>query len=51
MIQGETSSTRPALRPGRIASYRIHGDSGELEHMEIYEVGKTPVSVLTLVTD
>ena len=36
---------------GRIASYRIHGDSGELEHMEIYEVGKTPVSVLTLVTD
>ena len=31
---------------GRIASYRIHGDTGELTPLETYSVGNGPMSVL-----
>ena len=34
------------LETGRLASYRINGDSGELEPMEVYNVGNRPMWVL-----
>lgn len=35
------------LEAGRLASYRIKDDTGELEPMEVYSVGKEPMWVLT----
>ena len=32
---------------GRLASYRVNGDTGELTPLEIYTVGQRPMSVLT----
>jgi 6-phosphogluconolactonase len=31
---------------GRLASYRIHGETGELTPLETYDVGKRPMWVL-----
>jgi len=36
------------LESGRLASYRINGDTGELEPLEVYTVGKAPMWVLTM---
>ncbi len=35
------------LETGKLASYRIDQDSGELEAMDVYDVGKGPMWVLT----
>ncbi|MFC2052459.1 lactonase family protein [Chloroflexota bacterium] len=35
------------LESGRLASYRIKGDTGELKPLEIYAIGKTPMWVLS----
>ena len=34
------------LESGKLASYRITGDTGKLEHMDVYEVGNRPMWVL-----
>ena len=34
------------LETGRLAAYRVNGDSGELEPLEIYDVGRKPMWVL-----
>jgi 6-phosphogluconolactonase len=35
------------LESGRLGSYRVNGDSGKLEPMEVYDVGRRPMWVLT----
>ena len=36
------------LDTGRLASYRVNQDSGELEPLEVYDIGREPMWVLTI---